>query len=154
MRKYFYLLILLAAFINSAYADIDSDKNSNAMLFVSLGMPKLALRQYVIQSKLYHIPLVLRGLLENSYPKTAKTIFDILHPKNSNVIKGGFEIDPLYFRKYHITTVPALVINNQNNYTVVYGNIPIQNLLQTIATKSQDADLKNQARQYLENKHA
>ena len=143
------VVFLFLTLANNCYA-----QNSNAMLFVSLGMPKLALRQYVIQSKLYHIPLVLRGLLENSYPKTAKTIFDILHPKNSNVIKGGFEIDPLYFRKYHISTVPALVINNQNNYTVVYGNIPIQNLLQTIATKSQDADLKNQARQYLENNHA
>lgn len=124
------------------------------MLFVSLGMPKLALRQYLIQSQIYHIPLVLRGLLENSYPKTAETIFTLLHPKNEHEIKGGFEIDPLYFRQYHISTVPALVVYNQNHYTVVYGNIPIQKLLQTIAIKSQDADLKNQAQEYLENDHA
>ncbi|MCX7124234.1 MAG: type-F conjugative transfer system pilin assembly protein TrbC [Gammaproteobacteria bacterium] len=131
-------------------------QNNNAMLFVSLSMPKLALRQYVIQSNLYHIPLILRGFLQNNYPETAKRIYSILHPKNSNAkaIPGGFEIDPLYFRKFHINAVPALVIHKQGHYTVVYGNIPISKMLTLIAENSKNILIKNQARNYLENNDA
>lgn len=129
-------------------------QNNSAMLFVSLGMPKLTLRQYVIQSNRYHIPLILRGFLQNSYPETAKKIYDILHPKNSKEITGGFEVDPIYFKKFHINVVPALVIQQQGRYTVVYGNVPISKLLYLIAQDSKDPLIKSQARDYLENNHA
>ena len=129
-------------------------QNNNSMLFVSLGMPKLVLRQYVIQSNKYHIPLILRGFLHNNYPETAKKIYDILHPKNASEIKGGFEIDPIYFKKFQINAVPALVIQKQGHYTVVYGNVPISKLLVLIAQNSKNQLIKNQARNYLENNHA
>lgn len=130
-------------------------QQKNAMLFVSLGMPKLVLRQYLIQSKELGIPLVIRGLLQNSYPVTAKRIYQILHPKNTEKnfqkeIKGGFEIDPVYFRKFHISVVPALVVTNGSNYSVVYGNIPIKKLLQLISKNSKYPAIKNNAKLYLE----
>ena len=143
------LSVLLFTFSVNIFAD------NNAMLFVSLGMPKPVLRQYLLQSQQYHIPLILRGLIDNQYPTTAKKIFGILHPKNGAEIKSGFEIDPLYFRQYQINAVPALVVfnpNNKNHYTIIYGNIPIQQSLALIAQKSQYLDIKNSARNILEKK--
>ena len=139
--------------IGNCYAQ-GTIQNNHAMLFVSLGMPKLVLRQYVIQSNLYHIPIILRGFLHNNYPETAKKIYDILHPENAKEITGGFEIDPIYFRKFQINAVPALVIQKQDRYTVVYGNVPISKLLYLIAQNSKNMLIKNQARKYLENNHA
>src|SRR3990167_2880986 len=148
MKKIMLSIFLLIFSIN-IFAD------TNAILFVSLGMPKPVLRQYLLQSKQYHIPLILRGLIDNQYPTTAKKIFEILHPKNGAEIKSGFEIDPLYFRQYQINAVPALVVfnpNNKNHYTIIYCNIPIQQSLALIAQKSQYLDIKNSARNILEKK--
>lgn len=153
MKKYFFTFFLLISAIN-ANAETQTIQNNNAMLFVSLGMPTLALQQYVVQSHQYHIPLILRGLLNNHYPETAKRIFEILHPRNTKPITGGFEIDPLYFRKFQINAVPALVIQENGQYSVIYGNAPIQKLLYLITKKSQNASIKHVAAQYLENNHA
>lgn len=146
MKRYFLMCFCAMSVISNA--------NANAMLFVSLGMPTLTLRQYVAESHQYHIPLVLRGLLNNNYPETAKRIFDILHPKNAKPISGGFEIDPLYFRKFQINTVPALVVQQNGQSSVIYGNAPIQKLIYLVETKSRHPAIKNQAAQYLENQHA
>lgn len=151
-QKIILTLFFLLFSINSHSQDVDH--KTSAMLLVSLGMPKPLLRQYLVQAKDYHIPLVLRGLIDNQYPKTAKKIAVILHPKNRSEIKSGFEIDPYYFRQYKIKAVPALLIFNQDNknhYTVIYGNIPIQQSLAIIAKKSKFSDIKNFARNILEN---
>ena len=153
MQKIILAFCLFFAFICNANAS-GIVQNNNAMLFVSLGMPKLALRQYVIQSNQYHIPLILRGFMHNNYPETAKKIYNILHPKNSQEITGGFEVDPIYFKKFQINAVPALVIQKEGHYSVVYGNVPISKLLYLIAQNSKNQLIKNQARSYLENNHA
>lgn len=145
-----FIFIFLCSSTLSVFAYETLQKN-NAILFVSLGMPKLALRQYVIQSEQLGIPLVIRGLLQNSYPSTAKRIYHILHPNNhfQKPIKGGFEIDPIYFKKFHIKVVPALVVISGAHSSLVYGNIPIKKLLQIIASNSKYSDVKNTAKSYL-----
>lgn len=145
MKKF---ILLFCFFVCNVNAE-NLIQNNHAMLFVSLGMPKLLLRQYVMQSRKYHIPLILRGFLENNYPKTAKRIYDILHPKNQSELKGGFEIDPLYFRKYSINVVPALVIEKGGHSAIVYGNIPIHQMLSIIRAQSENINIKNEARLYL-----
>lgn len=153
MKKNIFKLIIFIFLCNSAFSvfAFEQSRKNNAMLFVSLGMPKLVLRQYLIQSKQLGIPLIIRGLLQNSYPVTAKRIYQILHPKNrfQKAIKGGFEIDPVYFKKYHIKVVPALVISSGSNSSVVYGNIPIKKLLQVIASNSKYPAVKNAAQMIL-----
>lgn len=159
MRKNIFKSLLLTILLSSTlsvYAYDSVSQKNNAILFVSLGMPKLALRQYLLQSKQLGIPLVIRGLLNNSYPDTAKRIYQILHPKNTGKksISGGFEIDPVYFKKFHISVVPALVINSGIHSSVIYGNIPIQKLLQLTASQSKYPDVKNESVWYLGKYHA
>lgn len=160
MNKIFFKIIVTAFLIFTAfsafgmgnYSKINNENNKkSAMLFVSLGMPKLALRQYLIQSKKLGIPLIIRGLLQNSYPVTAKRIYQILHPKNifQKPISGGFEIDPVYFRKFHVLVVPALVVTSGKKNSIVYGNIPILKLLTLIASNSKNTVIQKAAKSYL-----
>ncbi len=126
-------------------------KAKGVMLFVSLGMPTLVLRQYLQQSEQYHIPVVIRGLLNNDYATTNDALYKILHPENKDPIDSGVEIDPLWFKDFGISKVPALVVvDDQQNFAVVYGNVPMQKLLSIVATKSTQADIKAIAQKTLQ----
>lgn len=127
-----------------------SNNNNNAMLFVSLGMPKLVLRQYLVQSKEYGIPIVIRGLIDNSTPKTMSRLYEILHPKNKAPIKAGIEIDPTWFKQFDIKVVPALVLNKNGQSCIVYGNLKMANLLKIMHERCHSDVLKNLASHYLE----
>ena len=115
-----------------------------AILFVSLGMPKKLLRQYLKESMQYHISVVIRGLIQNNFRATMSAIY--------NLIKGrhlpGVSIDPIWFREFGIHQVPALVVTSNPNhcasvvgckqpYDVVYGNLSIKALLTKIAEDGQ-----------------
>ena len=152
MVKKLLLSVLLIAFSNVAMCL--PYNNNKAMLFVSLGMPKLVLRQYLVQSKQYAIPVVIRGLLGNSYPKTTKRIYEILHPHNKQPIKSGIEIDPIWFRQFNIKVVPALVLNDGSQSCVIYGNLKLPKLLEIIKNNCNSEKLKHLAIHYLENGNA
>src|SRR3990167_11119403 len=141
--------------------------NNNILLFVSLGMPKDVLRQYLIQAKIYHIPVLIRGLYTDkndltadktvgSFKDTANRVLQILKSeKGFKKSMGGVSINPLLFRSFHITVVPALVVTNhantcitknhehneniqcpENDFDVIYGNIPIRKQLKIISQKT------------------
>jgi conjugal transfer pilus assembly protein TrbC len=144
------------------YAQITSDQNKvhtmdGAILFVSLGMPKLVLRQYLRQANRLHIPIVIRGLLQNNLKMTANRVYDLLHPKHQHPIKSGFEIDPVLFRAFHVSVVPALVITAHNDdcearencphnqYSIVYGNVPLTSLLSLIVKRASKPAIRKMA---------
>jgi len=123
-----------------------------AILFVSFSMPDLALKQYFVQAKHYHIPMVVRGLVNNSFRDTANKVFDLSKQKNI----GGIEINPVSFEKFSIKQVPALVVfhncDSKNichkaNFDVIYGNIPIHRSLEIIA---KNGDISAQAKSILQ----
>ena len=147
MRKLFIGMLLLMV---TEMGLADSVNNNHAMLFVTLGMPKLVLRQYLVQSKVYGIPVVIRGLLDNSYPQTTQRIYDILHPNNKQPIKAGVEIDPTWFKQFDIKAVPALVIHDGGQFCSVYGNAKISNLLGIIQARCNTPAIKKLASLYLE----
>jgi type-F conjugative transfer system pilin assembly protein TrbC len=128
-----------------------------AILFVSLGMPKLVLRQYLRQANKLHIPIVIRGFLHNNMKLTAHRVYGLLHPKNQQPIKSGFEIDPVLFRAFHVSVVPALVMTTNNGhceerencassqYSIVYGNVPLASLLSLIAKHADNGAIRRMA---------
>ena len=118
------------------------------MLFVSLGMPTASLRRLVHQADRYQIPVLIRGFYKNNYEATAERIATIIRPKGGKLknAKGGFLIDPNWFRQYDIERVPALVVTNQTQaclprqkhcesqpYDIVRGNISLTDALNIIA---------------------
>lgn len=170
-RWILFFLIVLCFGMEFSYAE--SSPQNQIVLFVSLGMPDDALKAYLKQAEEYQIPVVIRGLYSDeeissadnglgSFQKTTRRIFQILKDQNQDVrkIMGGISINPLLFRQYRISVVPALVVNLEGtdchqliekpsscqhaDFDVVYGNVPIEKQLSLIAEKS-----KNPARALL-----
>lgn len=133
---------------------------TGVMVFVSLSMPDRLLREILISAHHYHIPVIVRGLVHKDMRATLARMFAIIHPKGTTTaIKGGFEINPLWFRAFDIKAVPAVVAiqGGQNCYgnapcpsrtfDVIYGNITLHDALKEIAKHGQAASV---AKAYLE----
>jgi type-F conjugative transfer system pilin assembly protein TrbC len=110
-----------------------------AIIFVSFSMPTLSLKQIIHDAHRYQVPIIIRGLYKNSFRETIEKIFNLVKEDN----KGGISINPVWFRKYDIKTVPALVVNNKNqeakDFDIVYGNIRLKNALTIIANQGNAA---------------
>jgi len=102
-----------------------------AIVFVSFSMPDLLLQQIMQQAASYQIPVVIRGLYQNSFHATVNKIFKLVKKTNH----GGVLIDPIWFYKFDIKTVPALVVRNNNNFDVIYGNLPLKKALEIIKNR-------------------
>ena len=124
-----------------------------AILFISLGMPLQALRQYARQSATLGVPLVIRGLYHHSLHVTGERVFTILNPPHQPKIKSGIEINPLWFRTYAVHVVPTLVVANGFHIARVEGNIPLSASLHMIARQSRLASVRKVAVAILEAHH-
>lgn len=118
---------------------------SQAFVFLSSSMPQSSLEQWFDQATRLGIPIVLRGLVQDSMLETKKWIKTQIELAGG---KGGIQIDPIAYETYGITQVPAVVIvshpkdclPNQScippDFDVVYGNMGLKSALQIIAQKS------------------
>ena len=125
------IILLCCTALSGVANEINAtSNNNNIILFVSLGMPKDVLHQYLIQAKIYHIPVLIRGLYTNkndltadeavgSFKDTANRVLQILKSeKGFKKSMGGVSINPLLFRSFRITAVPALVVTNHANTSI------------------------------------
>lgn len=117
----------------------------HAFLFISFSMPDTLIKQYLIESKRYHIPLVIRGLVHNSMKETQEKLFYLLHGDNEKHIQGGIQINPWLFKQYAVHAVPALVIGHDAvtcqelqscaspAFDIIYGNLSLKASLEKMA---------------------
>jgi len=123
-----------------------------AILFVSFSMPTPLIIQMSQQAAQFHIPVMLRGLVDNNMPKTLQRLMDIKQAaKKQSVPFSGIGIDPVWFDQFAITAVPALVVTlrparciaqkvcKDQPFDVVYGNSSINRSLNLIATEGSKA---------------
>lgn len=112
------------------------------MVFVSLSMPDHALRQLLIQSQKYQVPLVIRGVLPEGFVPTASRITSLLEKPDNTHIDSGFAISSEWFQQFGVTHVPAFVAINEscnedqcaaNDYDIVYGNMSLPSALQILS---------------------
>lgn len=78
---------------------------SQIYIFVSFSMPDSALKSYFIAAEQAGARLVMRGLKNNSFLDTKA---------KADEIGISFDIDPTLFEKYQITSVPAIIVNNED----------------------------------------
>ena len=117
--------------------------------------PWKVFKQWSEQAQKIHAPLIIRGLLNDSFADTQKAVKQMT--VNSH---GGVVIDPRLFQTYHITQVPAVVVRqsvvtttclpNQSCWQpeedeVVMGDIGLESALKTIAQEdNRVADIAQQ----------
>lgn len=112
----------------------------DSIVFVSFSMPESLIVQVLRDAKAHHMPVVIRGLIDNSFAKTTATLFD-LAKKYKGI--GGVQIAPQYFKTFGITEVPAVlsIVNHDSctadhcpndHFFVVYGNEHIEQALSQI----------------------
>ncbi|ALA26646.1 type-F conjugative transfer system pilin assembly protein TrbC [Piscirickettsia salmonis] len=119
---------------------------NGAMLFISTSMPKPLIIQMSIQASKYNIPVIMRGLIDNSMPKTLQAILNIkVLAKKEHLKFSGISIDPVWFDQFDITAVPAFVVTQRpagcisqkmcpnQPFDVIYGNQSIHDSLLEIA---------------------
>lgn len=131
----------LASVLGTPQVNPNKDAQS-VMVFVSLSMPDHALRQLLLQSQQYQVPLVIRGVLPDGFMATANRITRLLENHDNTHIDSGFAINSEWFQQFGITHVPAFVAIGEscsedqcsaNDYDIVYGNMSIPNALQILS---------------------
>lgn len=115
-----------------------SVEGTKAMVFVSFSMPELSLKQIIHDAAQYQVPIVIRGLYQNSFRKTVEKMFTLVKENK----KGGIAINPKWFKEYEIKAVPAVVVAKEHGVKdVVYGNIPLKKALLLIADRGELSDV-------------
>ena len=125
---------------------LDHQPVSDAVIFVSFSMPQKSLEQWLEVSRQLHVPLVLRGMVDNSIKKTESLIIPLVKK-----VHGGFQVNPVLFRAFKIQQVPAIVVINHNGchtdaecgeakqFDVIYGQTTMNYALSQLAAKGEEA---------------
>lgn len=90
--------------------------DSQFYIFVSFSMPKESLRALAMEANKHNVVLVIRGLVENSFLKTATFVKDL----GESVV-----LDPLLFREYNVVVVPTFIEAHKAGYKKISGNITL-----------------------------
>lgn len=118
---------------------------NSVYIFISFSMPKESLQQWAAQAKKINAPLVIQGLVDDSFTKTQQAVAALAKEG-----QGGVILDPRLFRQYHITQVPAVVVVHPTMTTpclpnqscwhpeindVVIGDVGLESALQAVADR-------------------
>lgn len=125
INKYLISIILTTFIVTNAVAD-------NKMMFISFSMPEKLLIDIYQEAEELAIPVVLNGLVDDDFKKTMKKMYEI----GKKFPHLAIQIDPVSFKKYGITQVPALAVIGVDDAKVVYGNITISDALKEVKKDS------------------
>lgn len=106
-----------------------SPYESGVIIFVSFSMPEQSLKAWIEQAKLIKAPLVVRGLIDNSFKKTIQKLKEL---------GGGVQLDPIAFKRFQIKSVPSVVILSSSakaetpQYDLVAGDVPLEEVLKFV----------------------
>ncbi|HHT0594806.1 TPA: type-F conjugative transfer system pilin assembly protein TrbC [Legionella anisa] len=102
---------------------------STVSVFVSFSMPDTLLEETLKESSRVHIPAYLNGLYHDSMKDTALKVMEL----SQRIPNLNLAIDPTLFERFGIQHVPALVVEDEQNFDVIYGHLTLQEGLSRIA---------------------
>lgn len=123
MRKHILGLSMMA--LSATYAMA----TPSIQVLVSFSIPEPLLMATLREAAELHIPATLNGLHENAMPATAKKIITLA----AAIPNLSLQIDPTAFERFGITQVPALIVEGQGAFDVLYGNLSLKDGLARIA---------------------
>ncbi|MEO8402132.1 MAG: type-F conjugative transfer system pilin assembly protein TrbC [Gammaproteobacteria bacterium] len=147
------LICLVCMLLTPCYANQVSDRN--VIIFVSFSMPEESLKEWIREAKIMHAPVVIRGLLNNSFKDTVNKI-SFLTKENH----GGVQIDPTLFRKFQVNKVPAVVVFKEPScmtnmsctldYDILFGDVTLSYALRKISNQQDSVSaIANEALTFL-----
>lgn len=89
------------------------------LILVSFAMPDSELQELAAQGARIGAPLVLRGLVDDSFPATQKRLM-----KFRQIHGASFRIDPTLFRRFGVDQVPTFVLPLEALQTCSTANCP------------------------------
>jgi conjugal transfer pilus assembly protein TrbC len=123
--------------------DAADESGPRVLVFVSLSMPPASLDRALSDAARAKTVLVLRGLVNNSFKDTARTIKELIGDRSV-----GWYVDPTLYERYGVKTVPAVAVvlreektcgrgqvckANDKDYVIVRGDVPVAYALEYIA---------------------
>ncbi|SMG60303.1 type-F conjugative transfer system pilin assembly protein TrbC [Cedecea sp. NFIX57] len=109
--------------------------------FVSFSIPREGLAIMLADADRLHIPVSIRGMINNNFRQTVSAVFDMA--RNGN--RGGVQINPVGFRQFGITAVPALVVTCEGHTDRIAGDIRLDALLEKVAKEGDCAPVARHA---------
>lgn len=116
----------------------------SVLVFVSMSMPRQSLISTLRDANKIRASVVMRGLVHNSFKETFQEIAGLVKEAGG----GGIELNPQAFKRFHIESVPAVVVISPDNsclnqqtcdrirdYDVMAGNIPLSAALKEICDR-------------------
>lgn len=128
---------------NNVQTQKETIKNptTSILIFVSFSMPRQSMEAYLRDAKRIGASVIVRGLIDNSFQKTFQTMADLVRSSNGQ----GVELNPIWFKRFHIHSVPAVVVipagsdcfmNDQcyadKNFDVMTGDITLSAALKIL----------------------
>lgn len=99
-----------------------SKKDNQTLVFVSFSLPEASLRMLAQSATAHNATLVIRGLYQNSFIKTAQKIQEIFKGMEG----VGMDINPELFDAHHITAVPTFVkVKDGKPVCTLKGNVSL-----------------------------
>lgn len=149
---------LLGADDGEAKGDAAGPKYGSDRIFIllSFSMPEESLRSVMVEADRFGVPIVMRGFVKNDAYATQTAIQRVFKNDAESI---GFNIDPTIFTRFNVTSVPQLIVVNDDlgscetqgcegdvapPHDVVRGNIPIEAALRIIADGEGDASSEAQ----------
>lgn len=96
--------------------------------FVSFSMPEPQIVAALKSAERLNIPVYINGLIGNDMKKTGKAMLYLVQKYQVQ----GVMVDPLRFKHYGISSVPALARKCGSKFDVVFGNAKIEQLIELI----------------------
>ena len=120
-----------------------SDEGVSVYVFASFSMPDASLNALIRQGELAGVPIVLRGLVENSLEATMGAVHALY--KDGERPESGALIDPTLFQRFDIDQVPTVVVAEAAagactptdcpvpDHVKIAGDVPLRYALDRIA---------------------
>ena len=98
------------------------------LVFVSFSMPKESLQQWITQTRNAGGAVVIRGLIDNSFRKTAEVLSPLLEKESSGIL-----LDPEPFKTFKVDKVPAVVVQQgAAEFDAFYGDTTLDYALEQL----------------------
>ena len=85
-----------------------SEAGVSVYVFASFSMPDASLKSLIRQGELTSVPIVFRGLVDNSIEATMRAVHSLY--KEGEKPESGAVIDPTLFQRFAIDQVPTVVV--------------------------------------------